>query len=78
VNFNEHSNLKGAHAFLSASKYHWDRYDEDKLVESFRTSMAAARGTKLHEIANPLELYIFEAYAAMEFSTAHWNTFRTH
>ena len=51
MNFNEHSNLKGAHAFLSASKYHWDRYDEDKLVESFRTSMAAARGTKLHEFA---------------------------
>ncbi|MBT9391785.1 GIY-YIG nuclease family protein [Hymenobacter sp. NST-14] len=30
------------------------------------------------EIENPLELYVFEAYAAMELGTAEWNTFRTH
>jgi len=30
------------------------------------------------EIANPLELYVFEAYAAMELATHQWNTFRTH
>jgi hypothetical protein len=30
------------------------------------------------EIDNPLELYIFEAYAAMELETSDWNTFRTH
>jgi hypothetical protein len=30
------------------------------------------------EITNPLELYIFEAYAAMELDTANWNTFATH
>lgn len=29
-------------------------------------------------IENPLELYIFEAYAAMALKTADWNTFRTH
>ena len=29
-------------------------------------------------IRNPLELYIFEAYAAMAFDTARWNTFETH
>jgi hypothetical protein len=29
-------------------------------------------------IRNPLELYIFEAYAAMAFDTAKWNTFETH
>ena len=30
------------------------------------------------EIPNPLELYVFEAYAAMELDTAQWNTFATH
>jgi hypothetical protein len=29
-------------------------------------------------IANPLELYLFEAYCAMELDTFEWNTFRTH
>ncbi len=30
------------------------------------------------EIPNPLELYLFEAYCAMELDTCEWNTFRTH
>jgi len=30
------------------------------------------------EIENPLELYLFEAYCAMELDTSKWNTFRTH
>jgi hypothetical protein len=30
------------------------------------------------EISNPLELYLFEAYCAMELNTSNWNTFRTH
>jgi hypothetical protein len=30
------------------------------------------------KIENPLELYLFEAYCAMEFDTCEWNTFRTH
>ena len=30
------------------------------------------------EIKNPLELYLFEAYCAMELDTAAWNTFETH
>ena len=29
-------------------------------------------------IDNPLELYVFEAYAAMALGTAEWNSFRTH
>jgi predicted GIY-YIG superfamily endonuclease len=29
-------------------------------------------------IENPLELYVFEAYAAMSLKTHQWNTFRTH
>lgn len=30
------------------------------------------------QIENALELYVFEAYAAMELKTHQWNTFRTH
>ena len=30
------------------------------------------------EIENPLELYLFEPYVAMELNTAVWNTFATH
>lgn len=30
------------------------------------------------EIDNPVELYLFEAYAALSLHTWEWNTFRTH
>ena len=51
MNFNDHSNLEGQHAFLSASKYHWVNYDEEKLIATFLNYMAAQRGTKLHAFA---------------------------
>ena len=52
--FKPHSELKGLHAFLSASKYHWVNYDYEKLEEVFSRSEAAQRGTELHELANNL------------------------
>jgi len=52
VNFNRHLNLKGTHAFLSASNYHWVNYDEDKLDKMFAQSQAAQRGTDLHAFAH--------------------------
>lgn len=51
MNFNSHFELAGRHAFLSASKYHWINYDDEKLDLVFRTSQAAALGTRLHEFA---------------------------
>lgn len=51
MNFLKHSDLKGLHAFLGASKYHWINYDEDKLANTYQTHMAAMRGTELHEFA---------------------------
>lgn len=51
MNFNKHSNLEGQHAFLSASKYHWINYDKDKLIESYMSYLASARGTELHDFA---------------------------
>lgn len=51
MNFNKHSNFEGQHAFLGASKYHWINYDEAKLMESYTRSLAAQKGTTLHEFA---------------------------
>lgn len=51
MRFNDHSKIRGSHAFLSASKYHWVNYTEEKLVTTFKNTEAAARGTKLHEYA---------------------------
>jgi len=52
MNFNSHLGLAGHHAFLSASKYHWVNYDEDRLAEVYRNSLAARRGEELHEFAH--------------------------
>ena len=30
------------------------------------------------EVENDLEIYLFEAFCAMELDTCEWNTFRTH
>lgn len=49
--FNKHLELEGRHAFLSASKYHWVNYSDAKLDATYRTQLAAAKGTELHEFA---------------------------
>lgn len=49
--FEKHSNLKGRHAFLSASKYHWINYDMDKVAASYQNFLGIERGTILHDFA---------------------------
>lgn len=49
-----HSKLKGKHAFLSPSQYHWTNYSEEKLIKRFKTYRAAQRGTELHDLAERL------------------------
>ncbi len=51
MNFNEHSELVGTHAFLSASKYHWINYSDEKLVETYTNNLARERGDRLHALA---------------------------
>ena len=51
MNFNKHYNLEGKHAFLSASKYYWINYDEDKLIDAYLNQLATQRGTELHDFA---------------------------
>ena len=54
MQFNKHSNLKGMHSFLGASKYHWTNYSDEKLIEVYKNSAAAQRGSELHELAADL------------------------
>lgn len=51
MNFNNHFRLEGQHAFLSASKYHWINYDEEKIENAYYKYLATAHGTRLHEFA---------------------------
>lgn len=51
MNFKKHFELEGKHAFLGASKYHWIRYDDDKLIDSYNKYLAAQKGTELHDFA---------------------------
>ena len=52
MKFNRHSQLEGMHAFLSASKYSWLNYTDNKLDETYRNHSAKQRGTRLHEFAS--------------------------
>lgn len=52
MKWNNHSNLEGLHAFLSASQYHWLNYSTDKLEEVYATHRAKEIGTELHEFAS--------------------------
>ena len=51
MDWHNHYDLEGKHAFLSASKYHWINYSEEKLIESYTNYTAAQRGTELHDFA---------------------------
>lgn len=56
MQFVAHSELVGTHAFLSASNYHWIRYDDDKLQRVFLNRLDALRGDRLHALAKELIL----------------------
>lgn len=51
MRWNNHYELEGKHAFLSASKYHWIRYSKDKLAIAYRKFLAKEKGTVLHKLA---------------------------
>jgi hypothetical protein len=54
MNFNSHFDLVGKHAILSASKYHWTNYDDEKFEAHLTTHQLAQRGTDLHALAAEL------------------------
>lgn len=52
MNFKDHSELHGKHAFLSPSNYHWLNYDEQKLEARYFSFASAQRGSDLHKLAH--------------------------
>lgn len=54
MDFTNHWNLVGKHAFLSPSKHSWMNYDLDDLVASYNRYNAASHGTRLHDLAKEL------------------------
>ena len=51
MKWNEHSNLRGTHAIMSASQPFWMNDDEQHFIERFNNYEAALRGSRLHEAA---------------------------
>ena len=51
MSLSRYSNLKGQHAFLAPSNYHWLRYSPEKLVDTWRNKQRAQHGTELHDLA---------------------------
>ena len=51
--WNDHSRdmPDGSHAFLSPSQHSWCNYSEEKLMQTYINTLAAARGTLLHKTA---------------------------
>ena len=52
MHFKEHSNLAGAHAFLSPSSYHWINYTTEKLVPRGHTAQASILVVEHHRFAD--------------------------
>lgn len=49
--FNNHWKVEGKHAFLGASKYHWIRYDIDKMERIWENKFKSEYGQRLHKWA---------------------------
>lgn len=52
MNFNNHSDLKDAHSFLSPSNYHWLNYTPEKLEAVYLNQKSKEEGTVLHAFAS--------------------------
>lgn len=79
-----HCDASLAYMMAKSKAQHSMKRAEAMADETFRRAFDEAqqllRNCKVAfvEIGNPLELYFFEAYCAMELDTSNWNTFRTH
>lgn len=51
MEWHSHPRLEGSHAVLSPSNYHWLNDSEEKLLARLANAEAAARGTRLHDLA---------------------------
>ena len=51
MNFNKHYAQEGQHAPFGASKSSWLRYDDEKMINTYKNLNAAELGTRLHSFA---------------------------
>lgn len=51
MHFKKHLHLRGEHAFLSPSSYHWINYTPERLIERWVASKAMDYGTMQHDYA---------------------------
>ena len=51
MNWNQHRNLEGSHAFLSASKYSWLSKTDEEIIQIYTNSYSQAIGTLMHAYA---------------------------
>ena len=52
MKWNDHSGLRGLHAILGGSQYHWINYDEEKMARVYKNMLAKDKGTILHDFAS--------------------------
>lgn len=51
MRWNVHFGFEDKHAFLGASKYHWIRYDLEKMKRIWENKFKSEKGTRLHKLA---------------------------
>ena len=79
-----HFDASLAYRMATADHPHQLTRHDAMTMKDFRTAFEQAQeylrrlSVAFVEIQNPLELYLFEAYCAMELDTSIWNTFATH
>ena len=79
-----HNDATLAYRIATSQEPHNMKRDDAMADEKFQGHFAAAQdylkrlNVAFIEIQNPVELYIFEAYCAMELGTGKMNTFETH
>ena len=54
MNWKNYSHLRNTHAFLSPSRYHWLRYDSEKLITTYENYRKVKDGTRYHKLAEEL------------------------
>lgn len=64
MQWKDHFNLKGKHAFLAPSNHSWTNYDDEKLISVWKGNLRKIEGTKLHEWAeNTIRLGLVQSRA---------------
>ena len=52
MEWNDHKDLEGKHAFLGASNFHWLNWDDKTFEERYYNQFLASAGTAVHKLAH--------------------------